>query len=63
MANPSYYVVCLHRNCNDEAATFISNALTQTLAKGGAELIVRQVGRITGNVQSTCVDGKPKILF
>ncbi len=43
MAHPSYYVVCLHRNCNDEAANFIANALTQSIAKGGAELIVRQV--------------------
>jgi len=43
MACPSYYVVCLHRNCNAEAASYISNALTQSLTKGGAELIVRQV--------------------
>ncbi len=43
MAPPSYYVVCLHKPCSQEAAQFIADALTKPKVQGGAELIVHQV--------------------
>jgi hypothetical protein len=43
MAPPSYYVVCLHRPCSQEAAQFIADALTKSRVQGGADLIVHQV--------------------
>ena len=43
MSPPSYYVVCLHRPCSQEAAQFISDSLTKSRLHGGADLIVLQV--------------------
>jgi len=42
MDPPSYFVVCLHRPCTQEAADFIVESLTKPVDKGGAQLIVRQ---------------------
>ena len=38
----TYYLVCLHEPCSQEAADFIANCLTRPLAEGGANLIVTQ---------------------
>ena len=40
--HPTYFVVCLHRPCNQEAANFIVDSLTKGQHEGGAELIVKQ---------------------
>ena len=39
---PTYFVVCCHRPCSQEAAEFIVDILTKPQHEGGAELIVRQ---------------------
>ena len=39
---PTYFVVCLHRPCSQEAANFIVETLRKGQDEGGAELIVRQ---------------------
>ena len=40
--SPTYFVVCLHRPCSQEAAKFIIECLGKYQHEGGAELIVRQ---------------------
>ena len=39
---PTYFVVCLHTPCSQEAANFIVESLRKAQDEGGAELIVRQ---------------------
>ena len=39
---PTYFVVCLHRPCSQEAANFIVESLSKYQHEGGAELVVRQ---------------------
>ena len=38
----TYYLICFHKPCSQEAANFIVEKLTQSQEKGGAELLVRQ---------------------
>ena len=38
----TYFVVCLHRPCSQEATNFIVESLRKSQHEGGAELIVRQ---------------------
>ena len=40
--HPTYYVVCLHPPCCQEAANFIVDAMVKPVQQGGAELVVRQ---------------------
>ena len=54
MAPPSYYVVCLHKPCSQEAAQFIADALAKSRVQGGADLIVHQVSVIF-NLVSPCL--------
>ena len=39
---PTYYLICFHKPCSQEAANFIVEKLTQSQENGGAELLVRQ---------------------
>ena len=39
---PTYYVVCFHKPCTQEAANFIVENLTKSQHEGGAQLIVSQ---------------------
>ena len=39
---PTYFLVCLHRPCTQEAADFIVDSLSKPAADGGAGLVVRQ---------------------
>ena len=39
---PTYFLICFHRPCSQEAANFIVEKLTESQENGGAELIVRQ---------------------
>ena len=39
---PTYFVVCFHRPCTQEAAKFIVDSVRKPQNEGGAELIVRQ---------------------
>ena len=39
---PTYYVVCFHKPCTQEAASFIVEELTKSQNEGGAQLIVTQ---------------------
>ena len=39
---PTYFVVCLHTPCNQEAANFIVESLRKAQDQGGAGLIIRQ---------------------
>jgi len=38
----TYYLICFHKPCSQEAANFIVEKLTQSQENGGAELLVRQ---------------------
>ena len=40
--HPSYFVICFHRPCVQEAADFVVDSMVKPLEEGGAELIVRQ---------------------
>ena len=56
--HPSYFVICFHRPCVQEAADFVVDSMVKPLEEGGAELIVRQEdgvdekGKILGNWQN-----------
>ena len=39
---PTYFVVCLHEKCSQEAADFMTQRLRAPQAEGGAELVVHQ---------------------
>ena len=39
---PTYFLICFHKPCSQEAANFIVEKLSQSQENGGAELIVRQ---------------------
>ena len=39
---PTYFVVCLHEKCSQEAADFIAEELSRAETSGGAGLIVHQ---------------------
>ena len=39
---PTFYLVCLHENCTQEAAEFIVECLTKSEKDGGAGLMVEQ---------------------
>ncbi|XP_059081460.1 anoctamin-10-like [Tigriopus californicus] len=41
-SSPSYYVVCLHEKCSQEAAQFMADHLSAPVSKDGAGLIVEQ---------------------
>lgn len=42
MSPPTYFVVCLHEHCSQEAADFLADKLKTNPDKGGAGLIVNQ---------------------
>ena len=46
---PTYYLVCLHDSCTQEAVEFIANCLTKSQTEGGAELVVTQEKMKPGN--------------
>ena len=45
---PTYFVICFHEKCSQEAVDFISDRLVAPAADGGAGLLVQQEGMPAG---------------